>query len=291
MGQGVNNKICHVAADVFTVDTNRIRIESTNTSRVAITSPTVASTGADLNGGETRIACMNILERLKSFVSDKYKNKNPDAVTINNEVIYLNGRKSELGWDKLINEAYKSRINLSAQAHYATPDIFFDKKKEKGKPFAYHVFGVAITEVTLDCLRGIYEIDSVKIVHDVGKSFNKQIDLGQMEGGVVQGIGWATIEELIYAESGKLLANSFSTYKIPDIYFVPSEIKVHFLENNDSHAGIFNSKAIGEPPFLYAIGTYFALTKAMKEFRPDLTVRYSVPLTPEKVLLALYDEH
>ncbi|MBC8487329.1 MAG: molybdopterin-dependent oxidoreductase [Bacteroidetes bacterium] len=290
MGQGVNTKIRQVAAEVFSIDINRIRIESTNTSRVANTSPTAASTGADLNGGATRIACMNILKRLKNFVSDKYKSQNTETVEIIDEVLYLSGSKTKLKWDKLINEAYTNRISLSVQAHYATPDLFFDKKKEKGKPFAYHVFGVAITEVTLDCLRGIYEIDSVKIVHDAGKSFNKLIDLGQMEGGVVQGIGWATIEELMYAEDGRLLTDSFSTYKIPDIYFAPSEIKVHFLENSNTAKGIFNSKAIGEPPFLYGIGTYFALIKAMKEFRPDLKVQYSIPLTPENVLLALYEK-
>jgi len=290
MGQGVNTKIRQVASEVFSININRIRVESTNTSRVSNTSPTAASTGADLNGGATRIACMNILERLKNFVSDKHKNQNLKTVEIMDEVVYLNGKKTGLKWDELINEAYTNRISLSAQAHYATPDIYFDKKKEKGEPFAYHVFGVAVTEVTLDCLKGIYEIDSVKIVHDAGKSFNRLIDLGQMEGGVVQGIGWATIEELMYAKDGKLLTDSFSTYKIPDIYFAPFEIKVHFLENKNTQVGIFNSKAIGEPPFLYGIGTYFALTKAMKEFRPDLKEKFSIPLTPEKVLLALYEK-
>ena len=290
MGQGVNTKIRQVASQVLSIDISRVRILSTNTSRVANTSPTAASTGADLNSNATRIACKSILERLKKVASGYLKNVNHKDIEIVDEVIYSKEKKTELKWEELINKAYLNRVSLSAQAFYATPDIFFDKKIEKGKPFAYHVFGVAVTEVTVDCLRGIYEIDSVKVVHDAGKSFNLLIDRGQMEGGIVQGIGWVTIEELMYENDGNLMTDSLATYKIPDIYFTPSEIKIHFLEKSENPSGILNSKAIGEPPFLYGIGTYFALIKAMREFRPALKTEYSTPLTPEKVLLSLYEK-
>jgi xanthine dehydrogenase large subunit len=290
MGQGVNTKIRQVASQVLSIDISRVRMLSTNTSRVANASPTAASTGADLNGNATRIVCTNILKRLKKVAPGYLKKVNHKNIKIVDEVIYSKGKKTELKWDELINTAYTNRISLSAQAFYATPDIFFDKKIEKGKPFAYHVFGVAVTEVTVDCLRGIYEIDSVKVVHDAGKSFNFLIDREQMEGGIVQGIGWVTIEELMYENDGNLITDSLATYKIPDIYFTPSEIKIHFLEKSKNPSGILNSKAIGEPPFLYGIGTYFALIKAMGEFRPVMKVKFSIPMTPEKVLLSLYEK-
>jgi xanthine dehydrogenase large subunit len=129
------------------------------------------------------------------------------------------------------------------------------------------------------------------VVHDFAKSLNPLIDRGQAEGAIVQGLGWMTIEELMYAGNGHLISDTLSNYKVPDIHFAPQNIQVHFLENSDNPAGIFNSKAIGEPPFLYGIGAYFAILQAMKAFRPDLQINFSSPfLTPEKVLLALYQK-
>ncbi|MBL7128941.1 MAG: molybdopterin-dependent oxidoreductase [Ignavibacteria bacterium] len=290
MGQGVNTKIRQVAAKVLSINIDRVEVLSTKTSRVANTSPTAASTGADLNGNATKVACKNLMERLRKVASDYLKVISAKDIQIIDEEVYIKGRKTGLKWDELVNKAYMNRVSLSAQAHYVTPNIFFDRNIEKGKPFAYHVFGIAVTEVTIDCLRGIYEIDSVKVVHDAGKSFNLLIDRGQMEGGIVQGIGWATIEELMYGDDGKLLTDSLATYKIPDIYFAPKDIKVHFLKDSNSLSGILKSKAIGEPPFLYGIGTYFALIKAIREFRLDLKVNFSIPITPEKVLLSLYEK-
>jgi len=286
MGQGVNMKILQVAAQILSIDPKRIKVENTNTSRVANTSPTAASAGADLNGKATQLACLKILARLKKVAAKKLNSS--DDIKIKNEIIYLRGEPTELRWENLISTAYFNRVNLSAQAHYATPNIYFDKRLEKGKPFAYHVFGTAIIEVTVDCLRGTYQIDTVEVVHDVGKSLNPLIDRGQVEGGLVQGIGWMTIEELKYADNGQLLTDTLSTYKVPDIYFALQTISVHFLENSDNPPGLFDSKAIGEPPFMYGIGAYFAIWQAMKAFRPDLALKLSAPLTPEKVLLSLY---
>ena len=184
--------------------------------------------------------------------------------------------------------AYAKRVGLSAHGHYATPDIHFDKTKEKGHPFAYHVYGTAITTVTVDCLRGTYEFDSVKLVHDFGSSMNTIIDRGQIEGGLVQGIGWMNMEEIVYDATGKLRSNALSTYKVPDIYSVPKEISIDFLQTQKDNLAIFRSKAVGEPPLMYGIGAFFALRNAIKNFNPSLRPAFDAPMTPEKVLMNLY---
>lgn len=288
MGQGVNAKILQVASEIFSISPERIKIESTNTTRAANTSPTAASTGADLNGKATEFACRIILERLRRTAAAEQGHNDPGRITIEQEQVLDTGKRTDLDWEKLITIAYLKRVSLSAQAHYATPDIHFDKKKEKGLPFAYMVYGTAIIEVTLDCLRGIYQVDSVKVVHDFGRSLNPLIDLGQAEGAIVQGIGWLTLEELFYSDQGRLLTDSLTNYKVPDIHYTPREITIHFLENLNNPLGIFNSKAVGEPPFMYGIAVYWALIEAMQSFRPDIEIPYNSPLTPEKVLLTLY---
>jgi len=288
MGQGVNVKILQVAAEIFSISPERIKIESTNTTRAANTSPTAASTGADLNGKATELACRIILERLRRSAAAEQGHGNPGRITIEQEQVLDAGKRTDLDWEKLITLTYLKRVSLSAQAHYATPDIHFDKKKEKGRPFAYLVYGTAIIEVTLDCLRGIYQVDSVKVVHDFGRSLNSLIDLGQAEGAIVQGIGWLTLEELLHSDQGRLLTDSLTNYKVPDIYYTPHEVTIHFLENLINPLGIFNSKAVGEPPFMYGIAVYWALIEAMRAFRPNIEIPYDSPLTPEKVLLTLY---
>ncbi|MEN8194113.1 MAG: molybdopterin cofactor-binding domain-containing protein, partial [Bacteroidota bacterium] len=215
MGQGVNEKIIEVCAKTFSVSKDRIKIETTNTTRIANTSATAASSGADLNGNAVIIACNNILERLKGVAANKLNN-NPKKISIRDEKVYINEKGSDLSWDEVVQLAYKSRINLSSHAYYATPDIYFDREKKAGHPFAYHVYGTAIITVTVDCLLGRYEIDSAKIVHDFGKSLSPSIDLGQVEGALAQGIGWMTLEELIQSDRGELISNTLSTYKIPD---------------------------------------------------------------------------
>lgn len=289
MGQGVSTKMRQVVADIFSIPSSKIKIESANTTRVANTSPTSSSFSADLNGHATQLACLDILSRLKGFVSRQFETEQ-NRIKFKNGIVHLQGRPTELTWDKLILEAYLNRINLSSQAHYSTPRVYFDEKKNKGRVYAYHVYGTAIIEATVDCLRGNYEIDTTKVVHDFGDSLNPVIDLGQAEGAIVQGVGWMTMEEVIYNEKGNLMSDTLSTYKIPDIYSSPREIQVSFLENSENPHGIFNSKGIGEPPFLYGIGAYFAIVQAMRAFKPEIQVEFSAPLTPEKVLLSLYSE-
>ncbi len=149
------------------------------------------------------------------------------------------------------------------------PGINFDWSTAKGHPFAYHVYGTAIVGVTVDCLRGIYTVDYVKCCHDFGNSMNTSVDYGQIEGGIVQGIGWMTMEEIFYDAEGKLRSNALSTYKIPDIYSVPKEIEILPLETDRENLAIFNSKAVGEPPLMYGIGAYFAIREAVKAFNAD----------------------
>ncbi|MDH3268292.1 MAG: molybdopterin-dependent oxidoreductase [Ignavibacteria bacterium] len=290
MGQGVNEKIKTAVAKTFSVSHDRIRIETTNTTRVANTSATAASSGADLNGNAAILASKNILDRLLKVAADELKVSDAQQLELRNEVVFMKGVKTNLVWNELIKLTYQKRISLSSQTYYATPNIYFDKETNKGRPFAYHVYGMGIITATLDCLRGIYTIDSVKVVHDFGKSLNPVIDLGQAEGGIAQGIGWLTAEEVMHSDEGKLLSNSLSTYKIPDIYAAPKEIEVTFLEDSENQYGPFNSKAIGEPPLMYGIGAYFAILNAMKAFRPEKKFEINAPITPEKVLMNLYSK-
>ncbi len=288
MGQGVNTKMVQVAATIFSIPASKIKVSSTNTYRVANTSPSAASATADLNGKAVEIACLNILNRIKT-VAAKIGNCDASVIAIKDEKVYAGNNMLSINWDELILAAYLKRISLSEHGHYATPEVHFDSTIEKGHPFAYHVYGTAITRVTVDCIRGTYEVDAVELVHDFGSSMNKLIDQGQIEGGLVQGIGWMTMEEIVYDEKGRLRSNALSTYKVPDIYSVPKILSIHFLETSKDSLAIFRSKAVGEPPLMYGIGTFFALRNAIKAFNPHSNIEFSAPLTPEKLLMGLYN--
>lgn len=287
MGQGVNTKMLQVAAHTFGIHPERVRVESTNTTRVANTSPTAASATADLNGKATEIACSEIRARLLKRAA-ALLGLPEENLQIRNEKVYNGDQDTGLDWEKLIGHAFMSRDNLSAKGHYATPEIHFDMSTEKGHPFAYHVYGTAIICSEVDGIRGTYEINSVHVAHDFGKSMNMDIDRGQIEGGIVQGIGWMTMEELIYNKDGRLLSNALSTYKVPDIYAVPKQIEIHALDVPPHELAILGSKAVGEPPLMYGIGAYFSLRNAIRAFRPDMELPFSAPMTPEKVLTGLY---
>ncbi|HXG83606.1 MAG TPA: molybdopterin cofactor-binding domain-containing protein [Pyrinomonadaceae bacterium] len=290
MGQGVNTKMAQVAARVFSLPIERIKVHTTNTLRVANTSPTAASAAADLNGHATQIACETILERLRKLAAELLKAENVADITFLDGFIFNRNEPTDLDWLQLVNEAHQHRVNLSAHAHYQTAGIHFDWGKAKGHPFAYHVYGTAIVGVTVDCLRGIYTVDFVKTCHDFGASMNKAVDYGQIEGGIVQGIGWMTMEEIVYDALGKLRSNALSTYKIPDIYSVPKTIDIVPLETSRENLAIFNSKAVGEPPLMYGLGAYFAIRNAVKAFNPHNLPAFDAPFTPEKVLMNLYSE-
>ena len=288
MGQGANTKMVQVAAREFGLRLEQVKIETTNTTRVANTSPSAASATSDLNGKALLDACGQIRERLEALLREEWGLGEQDAIQLRNNTVFVNGKEQDMSWEQLIQLAFFQRINLSAKGHYATPDIHFDKKKEKGHPFAYHVYGTAALHCTVDCLRGIYSFDAVHIVHDFGRSMNKGIDLGQIEGGLVQGIGWMTMENLQHTPEGKLLSQTLSNYKIPDIYSVPKEVSVHFLHTDGTEKAIYKSKTTGEPPLMYGIGAYFALYDAILAFNPEAPRLYHAPMTPERVLGLLY---
>lgn len=289
MGQGVNTKMAQVAAKIFGMEIGKVRVHTTNTLRIANTSPTAASAAADLNGKATQIACETIRKRLLEVALPLVEAASVEDITIQDGVVHRSGEKTSLSWETLVMEAHLQRVNLSEHSHYATPGIDFDWSTAKGHPFAYHVYGTAIVGVTVDCLRGRYEVDYVKCCHDFGSSMNEAVDLGQIEGGIVQGLGWVTMEEVVYDNDGKLRSNALSTYKVPDIYSVPKDIDVTPLRTDKQNLAIFNSKAVGEPPLMYGIGAYFAIRNAIKAFR-DCKPDFDCPYTPEKVLMDLYTD-
>ncbi|HTH52204.1 MAG TPA: molybdopterin cofactor-binding domain-containing protein [Pyrinomonadaceae bacterium] len=289
MGQGVNTKIAQVAASMFGLDIGDVKVHTTNTLRIANTSPTAASAAADLNGKATQLACDTIRARLFEIAKDLVEAASVDDLSLEEGFVYRNGDKTSLAWQTLVMEAHLHRVNLSEHAHYATPGISFDWSTAKGHPFAYHVYGTAIVGVTVDCLRGRYEVDYVKCCHDFGTSMNTAVDNGQIEGGIVQGLGWVTMEEVVYDKDGRLRSNALSTYKVPDIYSVPKEIAISPLETARENLAVFNSKAVGEPPLMYGLGAYFAIRNAVKAFT-DCDPKFDLPFTPEKVLMNLYPE-
>jgi xanthine dehydrogenase large subunit len=288
MGQGVNTKLLQIAAQVFSIKPKKVKIETTNTTRVANTSPTAASSTADLNGKALLKACSTLLDRLKMVASEEL-NTSKELIEVKEETVFVNNKKSTLTWNELIAKAMLKRVALTENAHYATPEIHFDKAKEKGHPFAYHVYGTAILTTTVDCTRGTYTFDAIKIVHDYGKSMSKGIDLGQVEGALAQGIGWMTMEDIAYGKDGRLLSNALSTYKVPDIFSIAKTIEVLPLETDGNTMAILKSKAVGEPPLMYGIGAYFALQNAIKAFNPNYKLKFHSPMTPEKVLMSLYE--
>lgn len=288
MGQGINTKVANVAARMFGIGEERIKIESTNTTRIANMSPTAASASADLYGKATIAAIEQILERLRLVAARELRLRDFSKIIIEAEKVLYEGKETGWDWGKLVQAAYLSRVSLSAHAFYATPDIWFDKTKEKGWPFAYHVYGAAITEVTVDCLRGTYEIDSIKLAHDLCRPINRLVDLGQIEGGLAQGLGWMTMEDLQYDEKGRLLSNALASYKVPEVYFMPDDLQVTLLEDADNPWGPYGSKAVGEPPLMYGIGVFFAIRSAMRAFKPQKELGFHAPMTPERVLMELY---
>ncbi|HNQ14793.1 MAG TPA: molybdopterin-dependent oxidoreductase, partial [Pyrinomonadaceae bacterium] len=289
MGQGVNTKIAQVAASVFGISIEKVKVHTTNTLRIANTSPTAASAAADLNGKATQIACEKILERLNEVAAELELESWPPVGTGSGGDRQIGPPEGETpNWVELVNEAHLRRVNLSEHAHYATPGVGFDWSVAKGHPFAYHVFGTAIVGATVDCLRGTYEFDYVKCCHDFGQSMNSAVDRGQIEGGIVQGIGWMTIEEVVYDSEGRLRSNALSTYKIPDVYSVPDEIAIEALETTRPNLAVFNSKAVGEPPLMYGIGAYFAIREAVKAFDKENLPAFDAPFTAEKVLMNLH---
>ncbi len=283
MGQGVNAKIQAAVAGVLAIAPARVRLESTNTGRAANTSPTAASSGADLNAAAAAQAAREIASRLRSRAA-LLLHCAEEAVSFQDGRVNLNGAPTEWTFERLVQSAYMARISVSAQAHYATPNILFDRATESGVAFAYHVFGTALVEVTLDALLGTYTVDRASCVHDVGTSLRPDIDRGQVEGGIVQGIGWMTMEEVVY-QDGRLKSANLGTYKVPDLLAAP-ELDVRWLETANAPSHV-TGKAVGEPPLMYGIGAYFALLNAIRATGVAAAGLQESPMTPERALMLL----
>lgn len=284
MGQGLHTKVCQVVADVFQVDLERVKITATNTSKVPNTSATAASSGSDLNGKAAEAAALTIKNRLIDFAAAHFKvvPENlvfaPDGVHIGDEV---------MAFPAFVQLAYVNRISLSSTGYYATPKIFWDREKAKGRPFFYFAYGAAVSEVIVDTLTGEYNLLRTDILHDAGRSLNPAIDIGQIEGGFVQGAGWLTSEELWWNDKGVLKTHAPSTYKIPTGRDVPKDFRVTLFEGDNVEDTIYRSKAVGEPPLMLGISVFLALRDAIAataEGAKGVLPPLQAPATPEAVL-------
>jgi xanthine dehydrogenase, molybdopterin binding subunit len=286
MGQGLYTKVAQVVADTFQVDIDRVKITATTTGKVPNTSATAASSGSDLNGMAAYDAARQIKERLIDFACRQWEVDRseveflPNRLRIGGEIV---------PFDTFVRAAYYGRVHLSAAGFYKTPKIHWDREAGRGRPFYYFSYGAACSEVSIDTLTGEYLVDRTDILHDVGRSLNPALDIGQIEGGFVQGMGWLTTEELWWDAKGRLRTHAPSTYKIPLASDRPKEFNVKLAEwSENAEPTIGRSKAVGEPPFVLAISVFEAISMAVASVA-DYTVcpRLDAPATPERVLMAV----
>jgi len=283
MGQGLNTKVAQVVAEVFQVDIERIQITATNTDKVPNTSPTAASSGTDLNGKAAQNAAQTIKQRLVEFATRKWQIFEEDIEFKNGQVRL---RDQYISFDELIQQAYFGQVSLSSTGFYRTPKIYYDRSQARGRPFYYFAYGAACSEVIVDTLTGEYKMLRSDILHDVGASLNPAIDIGQVEGGFVQGLGWLTMEELVWNDKGKLMTNGPASYKIPAVADMPLDLRVKLVENRKNPEDtVFHSKAVGEPPFMLGISVWCAIKDAvasLADYRAQPQI--DAPATPERVL-------
>ena len=283
MGQGLFIKVAQVVAEELQVDVNRIRITASDTSKVPNASPTAASSGSDMNGKAAQDAARKIKARLTEFAA-RHFGVAPETVAFRANHVHA-GDKS-ISFNELVKLAYFARVGLSATGFYRTPKIGYDRKTWSGMPFYYFCYGAAVSEVVVDTLTGENRLLRVDILHDVGKSLNPAIDMGQIEGGFIQGVGWLTMEELWWNEKGKLMTHAPSTYKIPVASDVPPVFNVRIYESGgNAEDSIFRSKAVGEPPLMLCISVLHAIRDAIAATADDtLSPRLDAPATAESIL-------
>ncbi|MFL5296673.1 MAG: xanthine dehydrogenase molybdopterin binding subunit [Phenylobacterium sp.] len=288
MGQGLNIKVAQVVAHEFQVPLEAVKISATRTDKVPNTSATAASSGSDLNGMAAQAACRTIKDRLISFAAEEF-GCTPEAVVFAPEGVTAG--KTRMSFTELVRRAYFKRVSLSSTGYYRTPEIHYDRARHQGRPFYYYAYGAACSEVAIDTLTGENRVTRVDILHDVGRSLNPPVDLGQIEGGFIQGMGWLTTEELVFDDAGALRTHAPSTYKIPTAGDRPDAFNMAIWERGENRkATIHRSKAVGEPPLMLAISVFSALTDAVASVggyrvMPNL----DAPATAERVLWACED--
>ena len=296
MGQGLYSKIRQIVADEFSLDLSKIRLSATDTAKVPNTSATAASSGTDLNGKAAQAACINIRNRLQTFAAE-LANTKPSQVQFKDGYIYASGQSWQFA--EFIKLAYQARIQLWDSGFYKTPDIHWNPVLRYGRPFFYFAYGAAASEVAIDTLTGESKVLRVDILHDVGNSINPAIDIGQIEGGFIQGMGWLTSEELYWVPEGRkqghLFTHAPSTYKIPTATDMPKIFNVNLYDNQNLENTIHRSKAVGEPPFMLALSVFSALRDAVSAsittpiLQNGIKVKpfLSAPATPEAILQAI----
>jgi xanthine dehydrogenase large subunit len=292
MGQGLHTKMLQVAATALGVPLSIVRLAPTRTDKVPNTSATAASSGADLNGGAVKNACEQIKARLAEVAAEELGVHPADVRFVDGKVTGL-GVDRELIFAELVNLAYHQRAQLWAAGFYRTAGLHWDPKHMHGSPFKYFAYGVAASEVEVDGFTGAYRLRRVDIVHDVGDSLSPLVDLGQVEGGFVQGAGWLTLEDLRWETGdgpsrGRLATQAASTYKLPSFSEMPEVFNVALLEKAHEDGAVYGSKAVGEPPLMLAFSVREALREAVAAFGPTgHCVDLGCPSTPEQVFWAI----
>ncbi|MFP6556800.1 xanthine dehydrogenase molybdopterin binding subunit [Paraburkholderia sp. B3] len=288
MGQGLNTKVAQVVAHELGIDFARVRVTATDTSKVANTSATAASTGSDLNGKAAQDAARQLRERLAALAAKLYGQDGVSAgdVRFANDHVIVGGEI--VSFETLVSKAYLARVQLWSDGFYATPKLYWDQAKLQGRPFYYYSYGAAVSEVVIDTLTGEMRVLRADALHDVGASLNPALDVGQVEGGFIQGMGWLTTEELWWKPDGKLMTHAPSTYKIPTVNDTPLHFDVRLYKNRNAEDSIHRSKAVGEPPLLLPFSVFFAIRDAVASvgdyrFNPPM----NAPATAEEILKAV----
>jgi xanthine dehydrogenase large subunit len=285
MGQGVNTKVMQVVAHELGVDLARVRISATDTSKVANTSATAASTGADLNGKAAQDSARQIRDRLAAHAAATWGG-DAAGVRFAADTVFVNGH--ELSFCELVARAYLARVQLWSSGFYATPGLHWDPLTMSGHPFSYFAYGAAVSEVVVDTLTGEFRLLRADLLYDAGQSLNPAIDIGQVEGAFIQGMGWLTTEELWWNAGGKLMTHAPSTYKIPAVSDCPRDFRVRLFENRNAKDSIHRSKAVGEPPLLLPFSVFFAIRDAISSVgEHKVSPPLNAPATAEQILKAL----
>lgn len=285
MGQGLHTKIAQIVANEFGLPIDFIEVTSTRTDKVPNTSPTAASSGTDINGKAAQNACLIVKERLARFYAEQVEGLADDVLFQDQKVIQ---GEHQIDFADLVQQAYMSRISLSAAGFYKTPKINYNRDTAHGRPFFYFANGASVSEVSIDTLTGETKVERVDILHDVGRSINPAIDIGQIEGGFVQGMGWLTTEDLKWDKNGRLISNNPATYKIPAIGDVPEQFNVDLYPRPNDEDSIYNAKAVGEPPLMLAMSVWCAIKDAissLSDYQDD--PHLDTPATPERIMQAI----
>ncbi|MEM5496800.1 xanthine dehydrogenase molybdopterin binding subunit [Paraglaciecola mesophila] len=285
MGQGLHTKIGQIVANEFGVSLHDVEVTATRTDKVPNTSPTAASSGTDLNGKAAQNACIIVKQRLAEFYAETINESEltADKVIFADNYVTLGPHSVE--FVRLVQDAYIGRVSLSSTGFYKTPKIHYDRSTGNGRPFFYFAYGASVSEVSIDTLTGEYKVERVDILHDVGRSLNPAIDIGQIEGGFIQGMGWLTTEDLKWDDRGRLISNNPATYKIPAIGDTPEVFNVDLYPRDNDEDSIYHSKAVGEPPFMLANSVWCAIKDAISSLTDyKVDPQLPAPATPEAVL-------